>query len=299
MRTAFIKGLMKAAREDPNLWLLTGDLGYSFLEVFSEAFPNRFVNVGVAEQNMMSIAAGLALVGKRVVVYSIVNFATFRCLEQIRNDICYHDLDVTIVGVGAGYAYGSQGYSHHGIEDIAIMRALPNMKIFAPAEVVQTEWMMEKLFSIKGPSYLRLGKSDLKIEQRLSNDIAQASCLREGSDVAILCLGTALSYGLEVFSLLEEKGMSARVLSFPRVVPLDEEAVIKAALQVKILIVIEEHRVGGLSTIIAEVLMKHRMMVPVKVFKLPDEPVKTGGSSQELCGYVPSAMALSIIQELL
>lgn len=285
MRAAFIKGLMKAAEEDPNLWLLTGDLGYSFLEEFSEAFPNRFVNVGIAEQNMMGIAAGLALVGKKVVVYSIVNFATFRCLEQIRNDICYHDLDVVIVGVGAGYAYGSQGYTHHGIEDIAIMRVLPNMKIFAPAEVMQTQWMMKSFFSIKGPSYIRLGKSDLRIDQQFPKDTSQAVYLKEGSDVAILCLGTALSYGLEVFSLLEAKGISAGVISFPRVVPLDEEAVFKAALQVRALVVIEEHRVGGLSSIIAEILMKRKMMVPVKIFKLSDQPVKVGGSPQEICSY--------------
>jgi transketolase len=302
MRTTFIEGLMKASEEDPNLWLLTGDLGYSFLEGFFERFPNRSVNVGIAEQNMMSIAAGLALVGKKVVVYSIVNFATFRCLEQIRNDICYHNLDVTIVGVGAGYAYGSQGYSHHGIEDIAIMRVLPNMKIFAPAEVEQTEWMMRNLFSIKGPSYLRLGKNSLRIKQELPQGIGQAIFFKEGKDLFILCLGTALSYGLEVAVLLEKKKISAGVISFPQIVPIDEEAIIKVALQMKMLVVIEEHRVGGLSTILAEVLMERKISVPVKVFNLPDEPIKVGGSSEELCehaGIRSEAMVVKILKELL
>lgn len=293
MRTAFIKGLMKAASQDHNLWLLTGDLGYSFLEQFSSTFPKRFINVGVAEQNMMSIAAGLSLVGKKVVVYSIVNFVTLRCLEQIRNDICYHNLDVMIVGVGAGYAYGSQGYSHHGIEDIGIMRSLPNMKIFAPAEVVQTEWLMGTLLSIKGPSYLRLGKSNFKIEQELPKDNSFAVKIREGSDVMMLCLGTALSYGIEVASLLKNSSISVGILSFPRLEPIDEETIVKVASQVKMLVVIEEHRVGGLATIVAEVLMKHGMMIRVKVFRLSDDPVKIGGSAEELCSY--SGLSVSAI----
>ena len=138
MRTAFIDTLCQLAAEDERIWLLTGDLGYSVLERFATRFPERYVNVGVAEQNMVGVAAGLARCGKMPWVYSIANFPTFRCLEQIRNDVCYHNGNVKVVAVGAGFAYGPHGYTHHGLEDVAILRALPNMTVVAPADPVET-----------------------------------------------------------------------------------------------------------------------------------------------------------------
>jgi transketolase len=134
MRNAFIQGLSKLAENDKNIMLLTGDLGYGIFEDFEKKFPNQFLNCGVAEQNMIGVAAGLASEGKRVFVYSIANFPTFRCLEQIRNDICYHGLPVTIVSIGSGFSYGTLGYSHYAIEDIAIMRCLPGLRIFSPVD---------------------------------------------------------------------------------------------------------------------------------------------------------------------
>lgn len=122
MRTAFIETLCELAAADPRIWLLTGDLGFSVLEVFAERFPDRYVNMGVAEQNMTGVAAGLAMSGKIVFTYSIANFPTLRCLEQIRNDVCYHEASVKVVAVGGGLSYGNLGYTHHGIEDLAVMR---------------------------------------------------------------------------------------------------------------------------------------------------------------------------------
>ena len=144
MRNKFIDTLCKIAQKDNSIWLLCGDLGYSVLEPFEKSFPDRFINVGIAEQNMIGIAAGIASCGQRVFCYSIANFPTMRCLEQIRNDICYHNCDVTIVSVGAGFAYGNAGYSHYGLEDLSVLSVLPNMRVYTPADSYEVEWVTEK-----------------------------------------------------------------------------------------------------------------------------------------------------------
>ena len=164
MRDTFIEQLTKIARNDPNVLLLTGDLGFGVFENFRKEYPKQFLNVGVAEQNMSMIAAGLALKGKRVFTYSIGNFPTLRCLEQIRNDICYHDLNVTIVSIGGGFSYGALGMSHHATEDLSIMRALPNITCVAPSSLEETKDATFQLYKKKGPSYLRLDKSDASYE---------------------------------------------------------------------------------------------------------------------------------------
>jgi hypothetical protein len=145
MRTAFLETLVRLARHDERIWLLTGDLGYSVLEGFAREFPERFVNAGVAEQNLTGVAAGLALSGKIVFTYSIANFPTLRCLEQIRNDVCYHRANVKVVAVGGGLAYGSQGYTHFGVEDLAVMRALPYMTVVAPGDPVEARLATEAI----------------------------------------------------------------------------------------------------------------------------------------------------------
>ncbi len=160
MRNMFIKELMRYAEIDSRVVLITGDLGYSVLEPFQKKFPERFINAGIAEQNMTGVAAGLALSGKIPFTYSIANFSTLRCLEQIRNDICYHNVNAKIVSVGSGFSYGTQGYTHHGTEDISIMRCLPNMRVFSPADSVETQALVRKMMEIEGPCYLRLAKSD-------------------------------------------------------------------------------------------------------------------------------------------
>ena len=159
MRNKFIEELVAAARVNPKIALVVGDLGYSVIEPFVQEFPERFINVGVAEQNMMSMAAGMASEGYHVFVYSIANFPTFRCAEQIRNDVAYHNLSVTTVVVGGGLAYGALGYSHHAVQDYALMRAMPNMMIAAPGDPVEVSAIMQYLVSNPGPSYIRLGKA--------------------------------------------------------------------------------------------------------------------------------------------
>ena len=160
MRTAFIKTLTELAKKDKSIYLLTGDLGFSVFEEFKKKFPDRFINCGVAEQNMMGVAAGLAMNRKKVVVYSIIPFVTMRCFEQVRNDVCLQNLDVKIVGVGGGMSYGQQGLTHHAIDDIAVMRSLLNIRIIVPADPIETELAVKSMLKINGPVYLRLEKSE-------------------------------------------------------------------------------------------------------------------------------------------
>lgn len=159
MRNAFIQELVVLARQYPQIALIVGDLGYSVIEPFADEFPDRFINAGVAEQNMTGLAAGMASEGYHVFTYSIANFPTFRCAEQIRNDVAYHQLPVTVVSVGGGLAYGALGYSHHAVQDYALMRTLPNMLIAAPGDPMEVRACMRYLVANPGPSYLRLGKA--------------------------------------------------------------------------------------------------------------------------------------------
>ena len=238
--------------------LLTADLGYSVLERFAEALPDQYVNVGVCEQAMAGIAAGLALSGRRVVLYSIANFPTLRCLEQLRNDVCYHDLPVTVVAVGGGLAYGTQGYTHHGVEDLGIMSMLPNMVVACPADPHEAMALLPQLLERRRPSYLRLGRagepelhsSDTQIE------LGRAVELRQGSDIALLATGPILGRALRAADALALSGISASVLSFHTFSPLDEAAVVAAAVRHRAILTIEEHSVaGGFGTRVAEMLL--------------------------------------------
>lgn len=259
MRTTFIQTLMECARANERIWLLVGDLGYSVVEPFRQEFPDRFINVGVAEQNMTGIATGLALSGKVVFTYSIANFPTLRCLEQIRNDACYHNANVKIVAVGGGLAYGAQGMTHHATEDLAIMRVLPNMTVVAPGDPVETALATRAIIAWPGPCYLRLGKAREPIVHKTSPDfrIGKAITVRGGADVILITTGGMLYNTVQAAEQLAQQGIEARVLSMPTLKPLDTEAVLAATQQTKAVITIEEHSIiGGLGSAIAEVLVE-------------------------------------------
>lgn len=261
MRTAFIETLCELAEQDERIWLLTGDLGYSVLERFASRFPNRYVNVGVAEQNMIGVATGLAMCGKIVFVYSIANFPTFRCLEQIRNDACYHNADVKIVTVGGGFAYGSLGYTHHGVEDMAIMRALPNMTVIAPGDPVETGLATRAIRDWPGPCYLRLGKAGEPLVHQVEPrfQIGKSLVVREGSDVTLIGTGTMLKIAIEVADLLAEQSLQARVLSMHTIKPPDRDAILDAARETSGVVTLEEHStIGGLGSTVSEVLAVSR-----------------------------------------
>lgn len=258
MRTAFLAELLKLAREDERIWLLTGDLGYSVLEPFREEFPDRYLNVGVAEQNMTGLAAGLASCGAIPFTYSIANFPTIRCLEQIRNDVVYHELPVRVVSVGAGFSYGAQGYTHHGIEDLAVMRALPGMTVVSPADPVEARLATRAMMDLPGPAYLRLGKAGERVLH--SSDpsefaLGRAIEVRAGCDVTLLATGSVLALAIDAATELAKRGVAAQVLSMPTVKPLDVDAIRTAATSRRAIVTVEEHSViGGLGSAVCEVV---------------------------------------------
>jgi len=257
MRTSFIETLCDVAARDERVWLLTADLGYSVLEVFRDRFPKRYVNVGVAEQNMAGIAAGLARCGKIPYIYSIANFPTFRCLEQIRVDICYHEVNVKIVAVGGGFSYGAQGYTHHGIEDLAVMRSLPGMIVVAPGDPWETRGATDAISRVEGPCYLRLGKAKEPVVHATAPkfELGRAIQLRDGRDLTLISTGAMLQETIKTAERLEADGLGVRVLSMHTVKPLDQEAVLAAAKETGGIVTVEEHSVvGGLGSATADVL---------------------------------------------
>jgi transketolase len=275
MRTAFIETLCELAAKEDRLWLLTGDLGYSVLERFARQFPERYVNVGVAEQNLAGIAAGLARCGKIPFIYSIANFPTLRCLEQIRNDICYHEANVKIVAVGGGFTYGAQGYTHHGVEDLAILRALPNLAIVAPGDPVETRLATKAVVDRPGPCYLRLGKAKEAVVHHSEPEfeLGRAITVRPGRDLTLISTGGMLPETVAVAGRLGERGIEARVLSMHTVKPIDEDAILRAARETPALLTVEEHRLtGGLGSAVADVLAQSRLRLPrFRKFGVPDE----------------------------
>ncbi len=284
MRSSFIETLCAAAELDQRVWLVCGDLGYSVLEAFSGRFPNRFLNAGVAEQNMTGVAAGLALSGKIVFTYSIANFPVFRCLEQIRTDVCYHNLNVIIVSVGGGLAYGSHGYTHQAVEDLAVMSALPNMKVIAPGDPVEAKAAVGALSGGVGPAYLRLGKAGEPVlhSSPITFEIGKAIHVQEGADLTLISTGGMLQSVIHAAKRLAVDGISIRIVSMPTVHPIDREAIRKAANDTGRIITVEEHGWGGLGTQVAEVIACDGLKTRFFPLRLASEPVRVAGSHEYL-----------------
>jgi transketolase len=254
MRDTFVETLLTEAQRDPNVVLITGDLGFGVLEKFENALPNQYINAGVAEQAMLGLAAGMASTGKRVFVYSIGNFPTVRALEQIRNDVCYMNNPVVIVSVGAGYSYGSQGYTHHALEDIAVMRALPGMDVLTPADPYETVELTKYLVSSRKPSYLRLGRSG---EKQLNSGpptlkSGELNVLLKGNDGSILFTGAIGALALQASESLKSQGKSIGVYSVPFITSLSAGALREIA-SLGPIVTLEEHSTrGGLGSAILE-----------------------------------------------
>lgn len=260
MRNAFIGALLALAKEDQNVELLTGDLGFGVLKPFWEAVPNQFLNVGIAEQNMTAMAAGMALEGKTVFTYSIGNFPTLRCLEQIRNDCAYHNANVNIICVGGGFTYGALGMSHHATEDLAVMRSLPEVAVFAPCDAVEAAEVARAAAKLPGTCYIRLGRGGEAIaREKIENfRVGKAIPVRQGSRVAIFTTGDIYGEAAKAVEILEKSGISPTVYTFPTVKPLDADTVGVCAENHDLIVTCEEHNViGGLGTAVAEVLAEH------------------------------------------
>lgn len=283
MRDAFIAGLIELAKKDDRIALLTGDLGFGVVEKFSSEFPDRFWNCGVAEQSMMSIAAGLAKSGMRPFVYSIANFPTFRCLEQIRNDVCYHNLPVTIVSVGGGLGYGTLGYTHHGIEDIAALRALPNISIYSPADPRETKEILQVINEEEKPTYLRLGKNgEPIIEQRtLRQKIGTAYEIQSGTQLTVLACGPVADNCYRAIKEMD-KYISIQLLSVPKVQPLDINYLLDVISSEKILIVEEHVKRGGFASAFFEELNQLKEIKEISHLFVEEKNISESGTQNYL-----------------
>ncbi|GAA1582138.1 transketolase family protein [Actinoplanes couchii] len=287
MRDRFFAGLLAAALVDPDLVLITADLGFGAVDEFAAVRPAQFLNAGVAEQNMAGLAAGIALAGGRVFTYSIANFPTLRCLEQIRNDICYHHADVTVVAVGGGMAYGALGMSHHATEDLAIMRALPGMAVAAPGDPAEVGAVLTDLLAGGGPAYLRLGKTGERTVHTHPVDAPRGTSipLSHGGEVLLCSTGAILDNVCRAAELLELDGIRADVRSFPWLDPLDTLPIREAAGAYALIATVEEHSiVGGLGSAVAEVLAEAAAGTPLVRIALPNQSMSVVGDQEYLRG---------------
>lgn len=252
MRDAFIRALTELAAGDTSIMLVNGDLGFAVLDDFRARFPGNYVNAGVAEQNMTALACGMAMAGARSYTYSIANFPTLRCLEQLRNDVCYHGANVTVVAVGGGFSYGQLGMSHFATEDLAIMRALPGMRVVAPSDPWQAHALVHQLHRRGGPAYIRIDKGAAGLRPREIR-LGKACEVRPGNDAVIFATGAILGEAIAAAKALAVHGASVRVVDVHCVKPLDTAGVCKAIAECRHVVTLEEHNiVGGLGGAIAE-----------------------------------------------
>lgn len=301
MRNSFLNELFELAKKDERIVLIVGDLGFGVVTPFMEQLPRQFLNAGVAEQNMTGMAAGMALSGKIAFTYSIANFPTMRCLEHIRNDVCYHNANVKIVTVGGGFAYGAMGATHHAIEDLAVMRALPGMMVVAPGDPIEARAATRAITEYAGPCYLRLGKAGEPVvhQTEIRFELGKAIQMREGRDATLICTGGILQTAVRTAQRLAEEGIQTRLLSMHTLKPLDTEAVLAAARETRAILTLEEHSIlGGLGSAVAEVLAEADIpRVPFRRIGVPAAFSPHIGSQEfmrERHGLTPETIAKSI-----
>ncbi|WIF95309.1 transketolase family protein [Caminicella sporogenes] len=273
-REAYGKALLEAGRENENIVVLDADLSKSTkTNMFAGEFPNRFFDMGIAEQNMMAVAAGLAASGKIPFASTFAVFASGRAFEIIRNSICYPKLNVKICATHAGITVGEDGATHQALEDIACMRALPNMVVINPSDGVSTEAAIKAIAEYKGPVYVRLGRAKVPViydENNFKFEIGKGIKVKEGSDITIIATGIMVSKALQASEKLSEEGISARVIDIHTIKPIDKDIIVKAANETKAIITVEEHNIiGGLGSAVAEVLAEN-CPVPMKRIGIND-----------------------------
>ncbi|MFA6486007.1 MAG: transketolase C-terminal domain-containing protein [Candidatus Magasanikbacteria bacterium] len=277
MRNLVINYIFEEAKKNPNIILMTADLGYSVMEKFMQELPKQFINTGIAEQNMIGVAAGLALSGKKVFVYTIAPFATMRCFEQIRVDVCYQNLDVTIIGVGGGLAYGTLGTTHYALEDLATMRSLPNMKVMCPADPNEAALVVKKAMKIEGPSYIRLNRGGEKnviddIDYSGIEIVSPIKIIENKGSVVIFSCGNILSEAYKAANNLVKNNKHVSLFSLPFLKPVDKEAVVNILKDYKAIFTVEEHNIiGGLGSIIAEMIAEENLNVKLVRLGIEDK----------------------------
>lgn len=301
MRKAFVRKLTQLAKKNKNVYLLTGDVGFLVFDEFKETFPDNYLNVGLSEANMIGMAAGLALTGKQVFVYSMVPFVTLRCLEQIRNDLCYQRLPVKIIGVGEGLSYGIAGTTHHALEDIALMSALPEMTVIAPGDPIEVENIIEKSLELKGPCYIRLGKTGEPVlhKEKPLFEIGKAIVLKNGKDITLITTGNMLETGLKVSDILKKANIECKVISMHTIKPIDREIIVECANDTNTIVSLEEHsEKGGLGSRIAEIITQYGLKVKFLKLALPDAFIHIVGSQtylRKVYGLVPDQITKRIL----
>lgn len=293
----FCETLLTLARQDRNVFAVTSDSrGSGKLAPFAAAFPKQIVEVGIAEQNLVGVAAGLASAGKNVYAVSPASFLTARALEQIKNDVCYSDRPVKLVGISAGVSYGALGSTHHSTHDLAALRAIENITILVPADNLETAEAIKAAAAMEHPVYLRFGKRPLPHLHPPQTPFAvgKALTVREGTDVAFIATGETVPPALAAARELEAQGVSARVISMHTVKPLDTDTLIRAAGECRAIITVEEHSVfGGLGEACAAVLMQAGIHIPFRIVGFPDEYLVTGSQSEIFAHYGITANALT------
>ncbi len=284
MRDAFISALCPRAQADPNIIFLSNDFGAFSLDQFRREFPAQFINGGISEQNMISVAAGMALQNKRVFVYSIASFITLRCYEQIKLDLCAMNLPVTILGVGPCYAYGQDGPTHHATEDIAIMRALVNMNIYSPADAHAAEALVDIALDSTAPMYVRLDRGKWPLLYAKGASLSQGFTVhREGQDVCIVATGIMVHRALEVAEELAKYAIHASVIDVYRLKPMPPLPLLEAIARSDRVVTLEEHTInGGLGSLIVELLADANVSRPVKRCAILDECLYAYGVREAL-----------------
>ena len=272
MRDAAFEKLFLAAKHNPNIVVISNDFGAPSLDRFRSELPNQFINAGIAEQNIIAVAAGMALGGKRVYVYSIASFITLRCLEQIKIDLCVMNLPVTILGVGPGYGYGQDGPTHHATEDLASMRSLANLNIYSPADANTVEALITKTLHSTNPAYIRLDRGKWPLVHNLQEDFSQGFAqLCEGQDVCLVSTGIMTHRAIEVAQELQKHSIESAVIDIYRLKPLQAEALLKSITRSKRVVTIEEHALnGGLGSLIVELLADQASPMPIKRCAISD-----------------------------
>ena len=305
MRNTLSNTLTKLAEKDDKIILLVGDIGFGVFDEFCKKFPSRFINTGVAEANMIGTAAGLALTGMKPVVYTIIPFLIMRTFEQVRNDICMQNLPVTLVGVGGGLSYGTLGPTHHAIEDISIMRSLPNMRVISPCDPTEVDWSFKNIMNSPCPTYFRLGKggesnllSDKDIKE---NKFTQPLEIYSGKDVCIISSGHLLKEAIATREILEANRIKTSIINIHQIKP-ENKDINKRIGKKKLLVTLEEHSIiGGLGDMVLSSISSYENSPPVIKLGIKDKFIKTIGDREYLLkeeNLTPDAISEFIIKKL-